>query len=204
MNGYNFTDRVRKALMYARNESVRLHHAYVGSEHILLGLLCESDGVAAAVLRACKVDPEALRKRVEAAVRPGDPNQRIGPDLPYTSRGKHVLETAMAEARALGYPYVGTEHLLLALLRSQDKPLAGVFADSGLTLEAARAAALGLRGTEEAPPGQVVIPPPFGGDFASPVPLPRGDPTGRMALLLAIIALIVAVVALGLALRALP
>jgi ATP-dependent Clp protease ATP-binding subunit ClpC len=204
MNGYNFTDRVRQALRYARNESERLHHEYVGTEHILLGVLREGDGVAAAVLRACKVDSDALRNRLEAAVRPGDPSKRIGPDLPYTSRAKRVLEAAMAEARALGYAYVGTEHLLLALLRSEDQPLADVLADSGLTWEAARTAALGLRGTEGVPSDQLVIPPPLGGDLSGRLPLPRGDRTGRLALLLAVIALIVAVVALGVALRALP
>jgi ATP-dependent Clp protease ATP-binding subunit ClpC len=204
MNGYNFTDGVRKALMQARNESERLHHEYVGTEHVLLGLLHESDGVAAAVLRACKVDPEALRVRLEAAVQPGDPGRRIGRDLPYTSRGKHVLEAAMAEARALGYPYVGTEHLLLALLSISDQPIAGVLADSGITLEVARPAALALRGTEGVPSDQVVIPPPFGSDTATLMPLRRADRRGRLALLLAVIALIVAVVALSLALRALP
>src|SRR6266571_4715334 len=89
MNGYNFTDRVRKVLQMAREEAARLHHEYVGTEHILLGLIREGEAVAA------------------------------GPDLPYTSRAKKVLELAMSEARELNHSYVGTEHLLLGLLREE-------------------------------------------------------------------------------------
>src|SRR5881296_3027218 len=110
MNGYNFTDRVRKVLQMAREEAARLHHEYVGTEHILLGLIREGEGVAAAVLTNLNVEIEETVKKGKAAA-------AAGPDLPYTSRAKKVLELAMSEARELNHSYVGTEHLLLGLLR---------------------------------------------------------------------------------------
>jgi ATP-dependent Clp protease ATP-binding subunit ClpC len=115
MNGYNFTERVRKVLAMAREESVRLHHEYVGTEHILLGLLREGGGVAAKVLEDLGVDPDALHDQIEASIEQGRAHA-TGPDLPYTSRAKKVLELAMSEARDLGHSYVGTEHLLLGLI----------------------------------------------------------------------------------------
>src|SRR5437879_6162934 len=116
MNGYNFTDRVRRVLQRAREEAARLGHDYVGSEHVLLGLLAEEKGQAATVLRRHKVDPADLKKRVEAELRPGRPGTAAGSDFPYTSGAKKVLESAMVAARELSHRYVGTEHLLLGLL----------------------------------------------------------------------------------------
>src|SRR5712691_4214768 len=112
MNGYNFTDRVRKVLQMAREEAARLHHAYVGTEHILLGLVREGEGVAVAVLTNLNVDLEEIRQKVEETAKKGKV-AAAGPDLPYTSRAKKVLELAMSEARELNHSYVGTEHLLL-------------------------------------------------------------------------------------------
>ena len=115
MNGYNFTDRVRKVLQMAREEAARLHHEYVGTEHILLGLIREGEGVAAAVLTNLNVDLEEIQQKIEETVKKGKAPAAAGPDLPYTSRAKKVLELAMSEARELNHSYVGTEHLLLGL-----------------------------------------------------------------------------------------
>lgn len=148
MNGYNFTERVRKVLAMAREEAARLHHEYVGTEHILLGLIREGEGVAAAVLQNLSVDLEEVQQKIEETVKKGKAAQTTGPDLPYTSRAKKVLELAMGEARELNHSYVGTEHLLLGLLREEKGIAAQVLTDAGVNLEAARAETLRLLGTE--------------------------------------------------------
>ena len=107
MNGYNFTERVRKVLAMAREEAARLHHEYVGTEHILLGLIREGEGVAAAVLQNLSVDLEDVTQKIEDTVKKGKAAQATGPDLPYTSRAKKVLELAMAEARNPVPTFVG-------------------------------------------------------------------------------------------------
>src|SRR2546429_513377 len=138
MNGYNFTDRVRKVLQMAREEAARLHHEYVGTEHILLGLIREGEGVAAAVLTNLNVDLEEIQQKIEETVKKGKAAAAAGPDLPYTSRAKKVLELAMSEARELNHSYVGTEHLLLGLLREEKGIAAQVLTDAGVNLEQAR------------------------------------------------------------------
>ncbi|MFN8574940.1 MAG: ATP-dependent Clp protease ATP-binding subunit [Gemmatimonadaceae bacterium] len=148
MNGYNFTERVRKVLQMAREEAQRLHHEYVGTEHILLGLIREGEGVAAAVLQNLSVDLEEVQQKIEETVKKGKAAQTAGPDLPYTSRAKKVLELAMSEARELNHSYVGTEHLLLGLLREEKGIAAQVLTDAGVNLDAARAETLRLLGTE--------------------------------------------------------
>src|ERR671925_2139156 len=148
MNGYNFTDRVRKVLQMAREEAARLHHEYVGTEHILLGLIREGEGVAAAVLTNLNVDLEEIQQKIEETVKKGKAAAAAGPDLPYTSRAKKVLELAMSEARELNHSYVGTEHLLLGLLREEKGIAAQVLTYTGVNLDAARAETLRLLGTE--------------------------------------------------------
>jgi ATP-dependent Clp protease ATP-binding subunit ClpC len=148
MNGYNFTERVRKVLAMAREEAARLHHEYVGTEHILLGLIREGEGVAAAVLQNLSVDLDEIQQKIEDTVKKGKASQTTGPDLPYTSRAKKVLELAMSEARELSHSYVGTEHLLLGLLREEKGIAAQVLTDAGVNLDAARAETLRLLGTE--------------------------------------------------------
>src|ERR687889_23750 len=148
MNGYNFTERVRKVLAMAREEAARLHHEYVGTEHILLGLIREGEGVAAAVLQNLSVDLDEIQQKIEETVKKGKAAQTTGPDLPYTSRAKKVLELAMSEARELNHSYVGTEHLLLWLLREEKGIAAQVLTDAGVNLDAARAETLRLLGTE--------------------------------------------------------
>jgi ATP-dependent Clp protease ATP-binding subunit ClpC len=144
---YNFTDRVRKVLAMAREEAIRLQHDYVGTEHILLGLIREGEGVAAAVLTNLSVDLEQLQERIEESVRKGKASIALG-ELPYTSRAKKVLEFAMAEARELNHSYVGTEHLLLGLLREEKGIAAEVLNQLGVTLEEARRQTLKLLGSE--------------------------------------------------------
>ena len=144
---YNFTDRVRKVLAMAREEAVRLQHDYVGTEHILLGLIREGEGVAAEVLRNLAADLDDLLRLVEENIRAGKATTPIG-ELPYTTRAKKVLEYAMAESRELNHSYVGTEHLLLGLLREEKGLAARVLGELGIGLDEARAEMLKLLGTD--------------------------------------------------------
>ncbi|MBT8487780.1 MAG: ATP-dependent Clp protease ATP-binding subunit [Gemmatimonadetes bacterium] len=147
---YNFTDRVRKVLAMAREEAIRLQHDYVGTEHILLGLIREGEGVAAAVLQNLSVDLDQIHERVEESVRKGKATIALG-ELPYTSRAKKVLEFAMAEARDFNHSYVGTEHLLLGLLREEKGIAAQVLNSLGVTLDEARGETLKVLGSEMSP-----------------------------------------------------
>lgn len=155
MNGYNFTERVRRVLARSREEASRLRHEYVGTEHLLLGLTGENEGITAAVLQNIGADRAAIRNKIEEVVQPGAADRNPGADLPYTSRAKKVLELAMGEARMLHHTYVGTEHLLLGLLAEQKGIAAQVMVDSGVTLDRARAETLRLLG---APPERPATP----------------------------------------------
>jgi len=157
MNGYNFTERTRKVLGMAREEASRLRHEYVGTEHILLGLIREGDGVAATVLQNLNIDLDDMAFMVEQTVRKGPLGTSTGPDLPYTSRAKKVLELSMSNARDLNHSYVGTEHLLLGLLAEQKGIAAQVLTDRGVTLDTACAETLRILGTEM-PKGEVPAP----------------------------------------------
>ncbi|HET9426599.1 MAG TPA: ATP-dependent Clp protease ATP-binding subunit, partial [Gemmatimonadaceae bacterium] len=170
MNGYNFTERVRKVLTMAREEAARLHHEYVGTEHILLGLIREGEGVAATVLQNLNVELEEIQQKIEETVKKGKAGQASGPDLPYTSRAKKVLELAMSEARELNHSYVGTEHLLLGLLREEKGIAAQVLTDAGVNLEAARAETLRILGTEMPQQGSASQAPAAGGATSQPAP----------------------------------
>jgi ATP-dependent Clp protease ATP-binding subunit ClpA len=159
MNGYNFTERVRKVLAMAREEAARLHHEYVGTEHILLGLIREGEGVAAAVLQNLSVDLDEIQQKIEDTVKKGKASQTTGPDLPYTSRAKKVLELAMSEARELSHSYVGTEHLLLGLIREGEGVAAEVLAGFGADHARLREQVLRLLtgGSEEAAAGTRLV-----------------------------------------------
>src|SRR6185369_16164621 len=146
MNGYNFTERVRKTLAYAREEASALHHEYVGTEHILLGILREGEGVAMTVLQNLGANGDSLRDNILVAVKRGNPAAKPREDLPYTSRAKKVLELAMSEARELSHAYVGTEHTLLGLLREEKGIAALVLTGSGVTLDGARTETLNILG----------------------------------------------------------
>jgi ATP-dependent Clp protease ATP-binding subunit ClpC len=139
VNGYSFSDAVRRALQAAREDAAFLHHEYVGTEHILLGLLRTDDGVPIAALHALGVDPAAFRQRFLDSLERGKPGGNVGPDLPYTSRGKKVLEEAMKEARERGHSYVGTEHLFMGILREHKGLAAQALVREGLSEESVRA-----------------------------------------------------------------
>ena len=146
MHGYNFTERVRRVLAYAREEAAQLQHEYVGTEHILLGLVRDGEGVASTTLENLGIDQSALRDTIETTVKRGTAG-RTGPDLPYTSRAKKVLELAMKEARELNHTYVGTEHLLLGLIAEGKGIAAQVLVEAGATLEVARNEVLRILGS---------------------------------------------------------
>ncbi len=148
-----FTERVRKVLSLARDEAGRLHHDYIGSEHILLGLIREGEGVAAAVLSQIGLDLDTIRIKVEELVKPGGSTLTIG-DVPYTSVAKKVLEYAIEEARAMKHSYVGTEHLLLGLLREDSGMAAKVLSALGVNAEIVRQETLKLLGGESFEAGE--------------------------------------------------
>jgi DNA-binding transcriptional regulator YhcF (GntR family) len=146
---FTFTDEVRTALATAREEAVRFGHGYVGTEHLLLGLIATDERVASRILATAAADREHLRQMVEGAIRPGDA-AKATENLPYTSGAKKVLEFAMAEAGNLNHSYVGTEHLLLGLLR-EEKGAATVLNQAGLTLARARNEVLQSSGATPVP-----------------------------------------------------
>lgn len=149
MNGYNFTERVRRVLQLAREEAVELRHEYVGTEHILLGLCREGEGVAAASIQNLNVDLDDIRNGILDTIKRGI-TKATGPDLPYTSRAKKVLELSMTEARELRHSYVGTEHLLLGMIREERGIAAQILGSMGLTAETVRKEILRLLGAESA------------------------------------------------------
>src|SRR5213595_3207580 len=140
-----FTDRARKVMQLANQEAQRFNHEYIGTEHILLGLVKEGSGVAANVLKNLDVDLRKIRLEVEKLVQSGPDMVTMG-KLPQTPRAKKVIEYSMEEARNLGHNYVGTEHILLGLLREQEGVAAQVLMNLGLKLEDVREEVLNLLG----------------------------------------------------------
>ena len=140
-----FTDRARKVMQLANQEAQRFNHEYIGTEHILLGLVKEGSGVAANVLKNLDVDLRKIRLEVEKLVQSGPEMVTMG-KLPQTPRAKKVIEYSMEEARQLNHNYVGTEHILLGLLREQEGVAAQVLMNLGLKLEEVRDEVLNLLG----------------------------------------------------------
>jgi ATP-dependent Clp protease ATP-binding subunit ClpC len=140
-----FTDRARKVMQLANQEAQRFNHEYIGTEHLLLGLIKEGSGVAANVLKNLDVDLRKIRLEVEKLVQSGPDMVTMG-KLPHTPRAKKVIEYAMEEARNLNHNYVGTEHVLLGLLREQEGVAAQVLMNLGLKLEDVREEVLNLLG----------------------------------------------------------
>src|SRR6266850_6592641 len=140
-----FTDRARKVMQLANQEAQRFNHEYVGTEHILLGLVKEGSGVAANVLKNLDIDLRKIRLEVEKIVQAGPDMVTMG-KLPQTPRAKKVIEYAIEEARNLNHNYVGTEHLLLGLLREQEGVAAQVLMNLGLKLDDVREEVLNLLG----------------------------------------------------------
>ena len=132
-----FTQRARKVLQLAQEEAQRLHHNYIGTEHLLLGLVREREGVAGKVLISLDVDLERVRKAVEDIIGRGD--RIVLGEIGLTPRAKKVLELAVDEARLLNHHYIGTEHLLLGLIREGNGIGADVLESFGLSLNEVRA-----------------------------------------------------------------
>ncbi len=142
-----FTERARKVILLAKEEAKRFNHDYIGTEHILLGLVREGEGVAAAVLASFALSPEKIRLEVEKLVQPG-PSTVVSGDLPFTPKAKKVIELSIDEARALGHNYIGTEHLLLGLIREGEGVASQVLMNLGLELEKVREEVMNLLGSE--------------------------------------------------------
>jgi ATP-dependent Clp protease ATP-binding subunit ClpC len=140
-----FTDRARKVMQLANREAQRLRHEYIGTEHILLGLVKEGAGIAANVLKNLDIDLRKVRLEVERIVQSGPDTVTTG-KLPQTPRAKKVIEYTMEEARNLNHNYVGTEHILLGLLREEEGVAAQVLMNLGLKLADVRGEVLSLLG----------------------------------------------------------
>ncbi len=147
MNMFNrFTERARKVIILAKEEAKRFNHDYIGTEHILLGLLREGEGVAAAVLKSLGLELSQVRLEIEKFVQVG-PNTVISGDVPFTPQAKKAIELAMDEANALGHNYIGTEHVLLGLIREGEGVAAQVLFNLGLDATKVREAVTELLGT---------------------------------------------------------
>ena len=132
-----FTDRARRVVVRAQEEARSLDHDYVGTEHVLLGLTHESiGGLAAGALKSLGIGLETVRQRVEEVTGRGE--QTPSGHIPFTPQAKKVLELALQESRALGHNYIGTEHILLALIREGDGVAAHVLSDLGADLDGTR------------------------------------------------------------------
>jgi len=126
-----FTERVRRVIYLARDEANRLQHDYIGTEHLLLGIIRLGEGIAAEVLQRLEVDPEQIQQAIENMVKPSGGTLTLG-EIPLTPRAKRVLELSVEEARLLGHSYVGTEHLLLGLIREGEGVAARVLLELGV------------------------------------------------------------------------
>jgi ATP-dependent Clp protease ATP-binding subunit ClpC len=132
-----FTDRARRVVVRAQEEARALNHDFIGTEHILLGLVGEGQGLAAKALESLGVSMEAVRQRVEDIVPPGQVEVRTG-HIPFTPRAKKVLELSLSESKLLGHRYIGTEHILLGLLREGEGVAAQVLTALGADLDGTR------------------------------------------------------------------
>jgi ATP-dependent Clp protease ATP-binding subunit ClpC len=140
-----FTDRARKVLQLANQEAQRFNHDYIGTEHILLGLIKEGSGIAANVLKSLELDLPGLRAEVQRLAPPGSDRVIMG-RLPHTPDAKKVIEHAIAESHSLAHEYIGTEHVLLALLWEKNCLAGRVLVSLGLTLEQIRERVLAVLG----------------------------------------------------------
>ncbi len=131
-----FTDRARRVVVLAQEEARELNHNYIGTEHLLLGIVRDGEGVGAMALQALGVSLGDVRRQVIEIVGVG--SQTPSGHVPFTPRGKKVLELALREALQMGHDYIGTEHIVLGLVREEEGVAAQVLVQQGLTLEAVR------------------------------------------------------------------
>lgn len=141
-----FTERAQKVLALAQEEAIRLGHNNIGTEHILLGLVREGEGIAAKALQALNLDTDQIQQEVETLIGTGQQGSKT---IHYTPRAKKVIELSMDEARKLGHSYVGTEHILLGLIREGEGVAARVLNNLGVSLNKARQQVLQLLGSNE-------------------------------------------------------
>src|SRR3974390_977697 len=144
-----FTERARRVLTLAQEEAQRFNHNYIGTEHLLLGLVREGDGVAAKVLGSMGVELIRVRSAVEFIIGHGD--RIVLGEIGLTPRAKKVIELAVDEARRLNHHYIGTEHLLLGLVREGEGIAAGVLASLGVNLEKVRTHTIQVLGLSDVP-----------------------------------------------------
>ncbi|MFC0297831.1 ATP-dependent protease ATP-binding subunit ClpC [Geobacillus jurassicus] len=163
-----FTERAQKVLALAQEEAIRLGHNNIGTEHILLGLIREGEGIAAKALMALGLGPDKIQKEVESLIGRGS---EVSHTIHYTPRAKKVIELSMDEARKLGHSYVGTEHILLGLIREGEGVAARVLNNLGVSLNKARQQVLQLLGSNESMSGH--------GGGASHVSTPTLDSLAR-------------------------
>lgn len=142
-----FTQRAQKVLQLAQEEAIRLKHKEIGTEHILLGLIREGGGIAAKALEAINISPQMIETGIEELV--GKGTEDVGPIVHYTPRAKKVIELSLDESRKLGHAYVGTEHILLALIREGEGVAARVLANTGVSINKARQQVLLLLGNND-------------------------------------------------------
>jgi len=138
-----FTERARQVVVLAQDEARALKHNYIGTEHILLGLLREEEGLAARVLEGLEITVEGVRAQVARIVGQGDEAILTG-QIPFTPRAKKVLELALREALSLGHNYIGTEHILLGLVRENEGVASQILLDFGVDAETIRGEILGM------------------------------------------------------------
>ena len=144
-----FSDRARRVLVYAQEEARLLDHNFIGTEHILLGIIREGDDVAAKALVSFDISLEAVRAKVEDTIGPGEMSPTGSP--PFTPRAKKVLELSFREALQLGHNYIGTEHILLGLVREDEGGAAQVLVGLGADLASVRRQVLDLLATSPGP-----------------------------------------------------
>jgi len=144
-----FTEQAKRVLIRSQQEAKRLHHTHIGTEHLLLGLVGEEAGGAAKVLAHLGVAPPRVRRAVERGLERGA--RPVGGDVRLTPGAKRVIELTVEEARRLGHAHIGTEHLLLGLVREQKGRAAGALAGLGVEVERVRQEVLRLTGGGSSP-----------------------------------------------------
>jgi ATP-dependent Clp protease ATP-binding subunit ClpC len=150
-----FTERARQVVVLAQEEARALRHNYIGTEHVLLGLLREKEGIAARVFESLDVTIDEVRAQVARIVGQGD--EVAAGQIPFTPRAKRVLELALREALSIGHNWIGTEHILLGLAREDDGVAMQILLDSGVSADRIRAEVVRTLG---GPPARGLVPPP--------------------------------------------
>ena len=175
-----FTDRARRVVVLAQEEARLLSHNYIGTEHILLGLIHEGEGIAARTLGRLGISLEAVRDKVHSIIGEGGPEAPMG-HIPFTPRAKKVLELSLREALQLGHNYIGTEHILLGLIREGEGVGAQVLINLGADLAAVRHEVIQQLAGHRSVPPMMGIQPPFGRPRETPAAAKAGVEARRLA-----------------------